>query len=210
MFKNHRKIVFILVFFSFLFCQMQTKLIAKNQNVQQNFEIIDSLIEVSMIEIFEKLSTIKEFNSDTVNYYISENEADWLIQRHFTNKFSESVLTNNKLAKNNFIGITVEKIDLNYNFIDKKNNLINRNVNLKLFVSVNNKHSQTFTFEIDKKNEDTVSFSQLEFVNRSSFNFAKTEIPKKNLSFWNKYLEPTIAVVSAAIVTTLFFTVRSQ
>jgi hypothetical protein len=50
----------------------------------------------------------------------------------------------------------------------------------------------------------------LKEANRANFNFARTEILQKDLTIWDKYFEPVIVVVSAAIVTTLFFTVRSK
>ena len=193
-----------------LFYPSRVILATQNQPIKQNLAIIDSLFGISINEIVEKISLIKDFEKDTISYYISENEADWLVQKHLVNNLSKSILKNNKSEKRNFIGITIENIELNYNFIDKNNDSVVRTASLKLFVSVYDRESRTFTFETGKSLEDTLSYTQLELANRSSFEFAKTEIPKKKLSFWNKYLEPTIAVVSAAIVTTLFFTVRSQ
>ena len=215
--KSCKIIIFMLVFSggllfkqNGLFGETQQKITATNQNVKQNFTIIDSLVEKAVDEIIEKILRINDFDKDTIHFNISTNEASWLVQKHLINKLSKSVLINNNSTKKNFIDLTIENIELNYSFADKSNNLVIRDVSLKLFVALHDKNYQVLTFENKQKSEDTLSYTQLEFANRSNFEFAKAEIPNKKLSIWSKYLEPTIAVVSAAIVTTLFFTVRSK
>jgi len=210
MIKKYKTVIFIFVIIGILFWQNQTILIADEQKAKQNLSVIDSLFQASISEIIDKITSLKDFEKDTINYHITENEADWLVQKHLANKLEKFVLVNNKSSKKNFVGITIENIDLNYNFVANSNDFVIRSATLKLFASVYDKKNHTFTFEIEKYFEDTLNYTQLEFANRSGFAFAKAEIPKKKLSFWNKYLEPTIAVVSAAIVTTLFFTVRSK
>ena len=193
-----------------LFCETQQKLTATTPNAKQNLIIIDSLVEKAIDEIIEKIIQVEYFARDTIYFNITENEATWLVQKHLTNKFSEAALINNKAEKKNFIEITIENIGVNYYFADKTNNLVIRDASLKLFISLHDKKYHILTFEIEKKTEDTLFYTQLEFANKSNFEFAKAKIPNKKLSIWSKYLEPTIAVVSAAIVTTLFFTVRSN
>jgi hypothetical protein len=58
---------------------------------------------------------------------------------------------------------------------------------------------------------DSIAIHSIDTLNRDSVIYQMDTLQQtKSLSTWEKYIEPAIAVVSAALVTILFFTVRSK
>lgn len=205
--KLSRKIQIALLVFSFLIFSCSR---ACGQETRQNITILDTIAANSIDDIFNKVSTVSNFSLDTVYFNISDNEADWLIRKYFVEKFRPAVLIYSKEKKNNFIDIAIQNIGVKYDLVENKSEPARRELTIELFVTFFNKNNEISNFEVKKTNSDTLSYDQLAIVNSSNFRFAKAEIPKRELSFWNKYLEPAIAIVSTAIVTTLFFTVRTK
>lgn len=58
------------------------------------------------------------------------------------------------------------------------------------------------------KSVDTVRYDEIELLENSSYPFTKGEIPSE--PFLSNLFEPLVAITTAAIVITLFFTVRSK
>jgi len=205
---SFKSILFILFFVLHFTIQCEEKCIIKN-----NFEMLDTVMYLAISEVKTKLQ-MSELQVP-VCFNISNNEADFLVEKNFLKVRNNEDFPNNFFQKNayceaNSIKIVIEKIDVNFQKMKSNKDSVYRNSNVKLFVLVSDKNSFVSSYEIAKSIQDTLNYNDLEEVNRTNFSFAKTEIPQKDLTIWNKYFEPVIVVVSAAIVTTLFFTVRSK
>jgi hypothetical protein len=221
---NFNPAIFIPIFiFLFIICFFSLKA-DENCNIKNNFDVLDSIAELSVEDIYNKIKILNQEKSnniklnDTIYYKISSNEVSFLIEKYLLNKKSISKYFENKkyfvnnLDSNskNSIKITIEKFDVTFLKIKDLKDSVQRKFHIKLSILFSDENSVTSTFEIEKQFSDSLNFDCLEFANSVYFGFAKAEIPEKKLSFWKKYFEPAIVVASAAIVTTLFFLVRSK
>ncbi|MDC1068921.1 hypothetical protein OAQ99_07160, partial [Candidatus Kapabacteria bacterium] len=65
-------------------------------------------------------------------------------------------------------------------------------------------------FIANKSFVDTINYEDIEYIEESEFDFDKAVVPKKDGSFFKKYLEPIIIVGSTLVTVFLLFTVRSS
>jgi hypothetical protein len=175
--------------------------------------MLDTIMSLAISEIKTKLQTTEL--QVPVCFSVSNNEADFLVEKHFLKVGNNEDFLNNSFRKNanceaNSIKFVIEKIDVNFQKMKTSKDSVYRTSNVKLFVLISDENSFVSSYQIEKSIQDVLNYDDLEEVNRTNFNFARTEILQKDLTIWDKYFEPVIVVVSAAIVTTLFFTVRSK
>jgi hypothetical protein len=69
-------------------------------------------------------------------------------------------------------------------------------------------HNSAIVENFSYKSADTVRYDEIESLENSSYPFTKGEIPSE--PFLSNLFEPLVAITTAAIVITLFFTVRSK
>ncbi len=136
----------------------------------------------------------------------------------FTNKVIEDfknkriTISNNDLhdSSSNAVNITIEKADVSYKDMFRKNLLgsfyVPRYFNLSGSYSIIGK--STLVKKIQYVYIDTVSYDQLKNLQNISYPFTESEIPAEPFisSFW----EPVVAVGATALAVILFFTIRSK
>jgi hypothetical protein len=174
---------------------------------QDNLATIDSLAAKSAETISAELNRIGLRNNDTISLKIvGDTSANWLFIKQLDKQYS-IVTDENKLPS---VKIVIEKIATTYSSLPHKQDSLMRNIILKCLCLITDKKKHITTFSVPLQYEDTISYDLAQqYSNNATFPFANAQLPERSTSLWKKWIEPAVAVVSAAIITTLFFSVRS-
>lgn len=174
-----------------------------------NYQMIDSLIGLSAIEIVESL------NAGDTYQFTFESADEYKILK---SKIFESLANNGRNCvedeiRDDKINYILEEANVNYSELFRDGIfgefLVSRisNIRGKYFIDAEtekNNGFKNFNFVIT----DTLLYSDLNEVENIAYPFTTSEIPEEPL--FSSALEPAIAIGTAAIAVYLFFNIRSK
>ena len=173
-----------------------------------NFEIIDSLIYLSIEQISEELNQNDEYLLEFIgadDYDILKSKVIQFLKYQDIG-IVESEKNQNKLTYN------LEAIKINYTDVFKDGlfgtYLLRRDayLNGSFFLTKNGKINDVNSF--NNSLADTVLYSEVSQLDNIAYPFTSAELPDE--PFFSSTLEPVIAIGTAAVAVYLFFNIRSR
>lgn len=175
--------------------------------IKTNFEIVDSLISVSVKNISLELNKTEKYNFEfngADEYKIFQNK----VSSYFVN--DDVILAEDK--QDGKLVYTLNEAKCNYSEVVKEGFfsgfLVNRKITISGAYSVNQNGllGKSINFKIE--NNDLVPFEDISRLENIAYPFASAEIPEE--PFFSSVLEPAIAIGTAAVAIYLFFNIRSK
>lgn len=173
-----------------------------------NFELIDSLLIESALEISENIEMDKEhfFN------FIGSNEYSILNQRLIEHISDKGIILKNSKDSTIIIDFTMIEARTDYPEIFKDQifggYLINRVSKIDYSFRIIKGEERGTVFENSRAISDTISYSDLPKLENVAYSFTSSEVPDEPL--FSSALEPVIAIGAAAVAVYLFFNIRSK
>jgi galactose-1-phosphate uridylyltransferase len=190
-------ILSVLVFYSLSNAQSRT-----------NFEIVDSLIHISVNEISKNLR-----NDGTYNLIFNSSE-DYSILKpkvmSYLQQYEVELKENDKGLVD--INYNMNEASISYSEIFKDglfgNYLVKRRAEIvgSYFTTYENSINRSIDFNYNL--EDSVLYSEISRIENIAYSFTTSEVPEE--PFFSSTLEPVIAIGTAAVAAYLFFNIRSK
>ncbi len=174
-----------------------------------NLEIFKVLVDSSISEIFDKISNPQKDIYLNLKLGASYNIFEDQIIKSFQIRGQKTSTVNNSL-ENLALSYTIENTSVNYGEIFRDgffgDNLVQRKISITgtYWLQVRESMVKNFYYE----NSDTINVGDIQELDNSSYPLTKGKIPSE--PFLSNLFEPVIAIATAAVVITLFFTVRSK
>lgn len=190
---------FFVIAFS-IWIQAQTR---TNLDIFKSF--VDLSVQEALVSIPDKDDTILVSFNLASAYNILENQAYRTLQDDKRKITSDE--NNTAAVKFNY---SIESSSVQYGEVFRDgllgDHLITRKLSLQGSYRIMNEQPMIKDFSYSKT--DTVRFEEIESLENPSYPFTKGEIPAE--PFLSNLFEPITAITAAAVVITLFFTVRSK
>jgi nitrogen regulatory protein PII-like uncharacterized protein len=196
-----------------LFLAVQMRLLAGDNSIpKSNFIILDSL---SSLAVKDFCNYIKKKQIDTACIRITPHPAKWLILNKIisegkTNKLQ--FLNADSTKKYNFtmLEISIKDLSVKYSLYSDRDSLY-RELNVNICGNMKNGNG---TLEVIPDFKviyfDKISRNDIDYVKSIQYDFANSQVPPVERTFFEEVTEPIILVASAAVTVLLLFTVRSK
>ncbi len=181
-----------------------------SQRLKTNLENIDVLLEAS----FELMSDRLILNKDWV-YLIQINHSDYETESYFRSRMKSrfpgyKIISDANLGNDAKIVIDSLRLETKYLRLFEKDLLgdkyIQRQAIVKYRCSFLTQSIEGYRF--NQSFTDDFEFDNLSSVENDKFFFAQGVLPP--LSFFSKYLVPSLVIIASAAAAILFFTVRNK
>lgn len=193
-------ILFLNVNFSYL--SAKEKIAAKT-----NYEIFDSLANVLSENVYNQTVSGKY---KKINLFISSSPASGLIEKAFTRRCIDSLTA---FQSDSLLPVThkinINRFEMNYSLYPESADSLIRTFYLDTYISGANPVYQNFS-EFNFLFCDTVSRDDLSLIQSISNQSVNAPIPEKQMTFYQKMLEPVILVSAAILTVVILFSVRSK
>jgi len=175
---------------------------------KSNFEIIDSLISISVKDVIQNIDYKKDYNLEffgAENYKILKTTiVKDLIDSNIT--IVESTNSDDKISYN------LEQAEIKYleTFKDGLfgSFLVHRKADLTGSFFIYNEGEIEATKSFNYTLEDSVLYSDVSQIENIAYTFTTAQLPEE--PFFSSTLEPVIAIGTAAVAVYLFFNIRSR
>lgn len=173
-----------------------------------NFELVDSLMLMSIENIAENESTSEmyliDFNASN-DYLILKSKVISNLQKYGFRLTDDSV-------NNQILNYNLDEVKISYSEIFKDGlfggYLVKRSAYIKgtYFINKSNilENSKEFYFTLS----DSVNLTEISNLENIAYSFTKADLPEE--PFFSSTLEPVIAIGTAAVAVYLFFNIRSK
>jgi hypothetical protein len=192
-------IIFLIILLSFT-SKAQTR---TNLDIFKSF--VDLSVQEALVSITDKDDPILVSFKLGSAYNILEDQVYRTVQEDMRKITSDE----NTMAARKF-NYSIESSSVQYGEVFRDgllgDHLMTRKLSLQGSYRIMNGQSVIKDFNFSKI--DTVKFEEIESLENSSYPFTKGEIPAE--PFLSNLFEPITAITAAAVVITLFFTVRSK
>ncbi len=173
-------------------------------SIRTNLTVIDSLSkEICHEFISDKLT------ADTVFLSLTEDKQTARFSMTLIDELQNKIVISSNSNKQNMY-ISANQINIEYEKIDKKEDeLLIRKIDVNIIF----RYDYNDTIKSKKYNKsylDTISYSDIKYIEDSYWSFTQAKIPEKNHSFFEKYIEPIVFTSAAVLTTILLFSVRSN
>jgi len=177
--------IYLIIFLSFL--------VTLKSELRDNYFIIDSLSKSQSLNIsnFLKSNNVNEFE-----LFITSPYNPIIFKANLNQVFDDNKLLNVQGADS----LKVELIKYGVQYHNYQNDSLIRSMTIKSFVL--NKSFENI--KIDYINRNDISI-----IENTPYSELKGIVPKKELSIWEKVLEPFVIIGSVLVTVLLLFTVRS-
>lgn len=170
-----------------------------------NLEVQDSLAKEFAHEVKTHL---EKNNINVLKMKINDHEASWLIEQKVNNLLIKNGISIKDKAMGR-LNIIIKKIAPEYDLV-KDDDLLKRKVELSLEYKIEGKGGLLHSDEFARTFTDTLRKESYLNYETPEHGFTQGNLPKEDLSFLEKYIEP-VAIVGAAVLSVyLFFSIRSQ
>jgi len=174
-----------------------------------NLEVINSLVDLSAKGVSSTLQNNSEtfrFENNTPTEYSALNE------RVISALTKNSVKINNDSSHSNKISYIISHAGVEYSDIFRDGMFGEYLLERKFFLSGNYVVAEAKTVvssdSFDLSKTDTVSYSNISFIENSSLPFTQANVPSE--PFLPSIVEPVIVITAVAVTIILFFTVRTK
>ena len=209
--KSKRKIIFIALNLLIIGSSPIYASNIQNQTKKSNFEIIDSLVK---IESYEVCQLITKNEVKELEILVLPHPASYLIEQYFLSCANDKGLTfflpdsNSNRAK---ITLWISSIDVKYERISSDSDSLTRIISVSLSGKMQTKEGTIKAIEIlERTYNDLITDDDIVYIQNSSYNFTKGQIPPQQSTFFDSIVEPLVVVTAAIITIVLLFTVRSN
>ena len=173
-----------------------------------NFELIDSLLYESVVDISGKLISD---NSYSLNF-IGADDYSILNQRMIEHFAGSGIMLQDQENSMSKIDFTMIDARTEYPEIFKDHvfgsYLIERTSEINYSYSIVEENERGMVFESTNSITDTVVYSDLPKLENVAYTFTSSEVPDEPL--FSSAIEPVIAIGTAAVAVYLFFNIRSK
>lgn len=191
-------VFFVVLFFCCI--QAQTK---------TNLEVFKSLVDSSLTNIIRMNPNISENISLTISssphYQVFQNQIYQSIK-----SLNKNIFMNGEEVNSSSLIYLIEDAKVGYGEVFRDGlfgyHLVERKIMLKGSFTIKNNGILSDNFYYEKV--DTILFDEINLIENPAYPFTQGNIPAE--PFLSNIFEPIIALTTAAIVITLFFTVRSK
>lgn len=170
-----------------------------------NFEIIDSLVQKEISDFIPKLKVTESYNfkfSGADSYRVFESKIKNILLKSGVNLVDE---------QSNDLIFSIDEIKCSYPEIEKEGMfgeyIVKRNLRINGNIIVNS-NEVLLENKINSTYSDIIPYNQLDEVENIAYPFTTSKEPE--IPLFSSLIEPAIAVGTAAVVTYLFFNVRSK
>ncbi len=177
---------------------------AYSQNT--NYKIIDSLISCHIDKLMIYLNST---NDSCFTLETNHSEVDFIIESNLIKKMPDYSFIRYKDPKCPIIKIQTPNISVKYIYLTKDNIARHIEVEMSAIIEKTNQPIKLIHSQIQSYS-DTIPYNQINNIQRSPYNFDKSEIPTEENSFYENIIQPIIFVGTAIITIAILFTVRSQ
>lgn len=177
----------------------------------RNIDIIDSLLYNYTTQLAQFLA---DNNIKSIDINLNSHPAENFLKRNIVQAFAEKGIEvyqfNNDNKDRESLTLTVKEVTVKY-----QNNSRNDQVNRIFYISISGfiRDKDQKLLSIPKSSiihQDSIDWKDLDEVENSPFDFAKSPRPERKESFFKKIAEPVIIIGSALITLILLFTIRSN
>ncbi len=177
----------------------------------RNIDLIDSLL-------FEYSKNLAEFltekNIKSVEMKLNSHPAENFLKRNIVQAFAEKGIEVYQFYEQNqnntLILLDIKDISVKYSIV-KNSEQLQRIFNISIVGMMRDKnHKLDLIPEVSIEHKEIIEWSDLDHIEHSPFDFAKSTRPEHKESFFKKIAEPAIIIGSALITLILLFTVRSD
>lgn len=175
---------------------------------KSNFEIIDSLISISVSDVIKNIDYKKDYNFEFLGAEDYKILKTTIIRQLINNNINivENTNSNKKISYN------LEQAEIKYleTFKDGLfgSYLVRRKADLtgSFFIYYDGKIEAAKSFNYTL--EDSVFYSDVSQLENIAYTFTTAQLPEE--PFFSSTLEPVIAIGTAAVAVYLFFNIRSR
>jgi hypothetical protein len=196
-----------------LILAVQFQLLANdNTTLTVNFNILDTL---SSRAVKDFCNYIKSKQIDTACIKITPHPAKWLILNKIISEgknYKLQFLDADSTRHHNetLLEISIKDLSVKYSLYTEKDSLF-RDINVIICgnIKYNNGTLETIP-NIIKTYNDKISINDIDYIKSNQYDFANSQVPPVERTFFEEVAEPIILVASAAVTVLLLFTVRSK
>lgn len=180
-----------------------------NSQTKTNLDVFKTLVDSSIVEALVNTSNSqKDIYVDLKlgsSYNIFEDQIFKSIQSQ-----KKNIRTTSNTSESIELSYSIENAAINYGEVFRNGFLGDHFLQRKISLSGSYRFQNTETIvdNFNYESTDTVKFDEIQSLENSSYPFTKGEIPSE--PFLSNLFEPLVAITTAAVVITLFFTVRSK
>lgn len=177
----------------------------------RNIDIIDSLLYDYATQLAQFLA---DNNIKSIDINLNSHPAENFLKRNIIQAFAEKGIEvyqfNHDNKDRESLTLNVKEVAVKYQ-ANSKNEQVNRIFYISISGFIRDKEQKLLSIpDFSNKFVDSVNWKDLDEVENSPFDFAKSPRPERKESIFKKIAEPVIIIGSALITLILLFTIRSN
>jgi len=173
-----------------------------------NFEQTQSLIKKFAEKIYIELQKFPDssYSIKCTNHPLSQYIEGILISELSTRNLRFYYSESDTIPK---LELLVNQFRIEYAKIPDGKNKLKRTIAFSVSALIKMKSLPINPFKFDTLATDTIDVESIGYIERDGSPF-KGELPAEKETFFDRYIEPIVVIVSSALVVLLFFSVRSK